>query len=495
MCTNKKKVYNHYIQDFVYVDCGYCESCLQAKANMRANRIRNHAQSKGLVSLFVTLTYADKFVPYIRKSEIQIGKPISIYRNFERKKVNITTGSNYRTAYKNVPCGQIDSKELVFASESAANRYSQNLCSRNIILPTLRVNGKFDGDRVGVCYFEDVKNFIKRLKINYERKYFERLPFSYYACTEYGETYRRPHIHMLAFVPNEYKQRTIDTIYESWPYVDSHKPRVDVQVARNAASYVSSYVNCGSDFPLFLKQWFRPKCSYSRNFGCDNVAFNFPNLLDSVERGDMSYVCSRILDGQPTAQRLPLPYYVIHRYFPKCKGFGRLSDSEISSAVLSPFTLLSKRFETGLTTEELRKYAVRLRNAFERCKRYFGKRTATEIQPNVSKPVLTDYYFSRYEFARLFPLVWNAYKSTIAKYARNGLTGADLDYYYYDNIEDVYEAKINHNLGAPPSEIIYDSNFFPVNENRTAQLSDLYRKKKKQSRVSNFVMTDMGYDV
>ena len=80
MCMYQKKIYNHYIDKWLWVNCGRCKACLQQKANARAARIRMHAQRTGEIALFFGLTYDDDSVPYVMKSDCCAGAEVPVYR-------------------------------------------------------------------------------------------------------------------------------------------------------------------------------------------------------------------------------------------------------------------------------------------------------------------------------------------------------------------------------------------------------------------------------
>ena len=79
MCKHSKVILNRYTMKWVRVDCGKCPTCMQKKAMSRATRIRNNLQA-GEIALFVTLTYDNKYVPYIKKSDLVnlLDSPISL---------------------------------------------------------------------------------------------------------------------------------------------------------------------------------------------------------------------------------------------------------------------------------------------------------------------------------------------------------------------------------------------------------------------------------
>ena len=68
MCDFTKYVYNKYIRKSLAVECGKCPACLQRKANARAMRIRNH--NDGKLCLFITCTYDNRFVPYVKVDDL-----------------------------------------------------------------------------------------------------------------------------------------------------------------------------------------------------------------------------------------------------------------------------------------------------------------------------------------------------------------------------------------------------------------------------------------
>ena len=51
-----------------------------------------------------------------------------------------------------------------------------------------------------------------------------------------------------------------------WTFGDMRKER-RIEVARNMAGYIASYVNRGNEFPSFLAENFRPSAHYSVGFG------------------------------------------------------------------------------------------------------------------------------------------------------------------------------------------------------------------------------------
>ena len=117
----------------------------------------------------------------------------------------------------------------------------------------------------------------------------------------------------------------MSAVYESWPFSDLRKFSKSVQVAYRASSYVASYVNSGSNFPNFFKRYFRQKHSYSKGFGTNNPNLSLSKILEKFESGSLRFGVLTSKQGIPTRCDVPIPAYAIHRFFPKFKGYTRLS--------------------------------------------------------------------------------------------------------------------------------------------------------------------------
>ena len=157
MCVNQIKFFNRYTHQFQYSKCGHCPSCQQEKAFARTKRIYN-AKYPGYIPLFVTLTYMNFFIPYVRKDDLYCfinaiyGQPnglsyISVYRDRSVRKVRVS--SDYKIKYR-------------FTKETQEiERYTFEDCKEFITLShtdlrSLRkLNGQGDTNKVGVLFFKD----------------------------------------------------------------------------------------------------------------------------------------------------------------------------------------------------------------------------------------------------------------------------------------------------------------------------------------------------
>lgn len=322
------RFYNKYLHTWQYAKCGVCPSCQQEKAFIRTQRIKN-AVFNGYTCLFVTLTYRNIFVPYIRKNELYNNpSTINVYRDADTRRVRIS--SDYQMQYR------YNRKTRVLQKISC---YENNIfpdVSDISKLPKLR--GQGDSNKVGVLYFKDAQDFEKRLRINLSRRYKITAPIYTAKVTEYGETYYRPHLHLLVYVPTAHLDECTRAIIEAWPYDSKKHLSRFVEVARNAASYVSAYVNRGSDFPSFLSLHpFRPKHSFSKGFGYQNSNFSLESILASLRRGNLEYPKAvSTSDGSGSLSFVPLPKYALNRYFFRFKGYSRLSHSELRELIACP---------------------------------------------------------------------------------------------------------------------------------------------------------------
>ena len=312
MCTNTRLVHNRFTGKMIRVACGKCPACLQMKAALRANRIRANYKD-GQIALFVTLTYDNIFVPYIKRAELGSDR-LNIYRDCT---VRYYRGKMF---VKDSPC-ILDTFEL----PKYVDFYG---------LKDLR--GKHGC--IGVIFVKDVQDFIKRLRINYQRTYGNQLNLSYFACHEYGGRGYRPHSHLLLYIRQDDEEKVKQCVSSSWSYDCRNPKRLRIEVARNAASYVASYVNSGDNFPSLLQTDFiRQRCHFSQSFGVGLPCFSLTEVLKKAYRGDLSYSRRIVKDGVAQLDSVPLPQYVINRYFPKFKGFTRFTDSQNLILLRFPF--------------------------------------------------------------------------------------------------------------------------------------------------------------
>lgn len=524
MCINSKYIWNPYICKRILVPCGHCEACKQAKAQSRARRIRNHERD-GYIALFVTLTYSNKFIPYVRRSDIQtINKELHFEDVFVPPcrydlKSAFQWLSNttfklpvYRDGvaryYRGEP--KEKSRQRIIGEYSLDDLSSLLMNYKDIRYP----RHKFK-DAIGVCYYPDLQNFLKRLRINLKRYYGYKDPISYYSCSEYGPCSDRPHFHLLIYCKADSFEILQSAIDKSWPYHDRNRQYHCVEIAENAAAYCASYVNStNSRVKCFEASPFRQKHSYSQGFGTLQECFSLSSILEKVQSGSLTYSFKTAKDRVPCDVTIPIPKYVISRYFPKFKGFSLLAPDEVRELLFVPKELVSRinyraaqlyrsrgvpdklsHMILYYDTDSLNALVTRFRNIYELFHRELG---------------WSWNHFLIY-YPKLYVDVWSAYSSTVLKFSFDEVHSIDDLYDHYENIADCIPS---FDVDVLTGEIVdssrvktdlfdkLDFSRFQLNPNarksvvnRHFRLLYTYHLKDKNRKVVNHCYSNSGFDV
>lgn len=474
MCTNQRLITNIYTKKDFYVKCGKCPSCLQEKASHRVRRIKDTKDDAHEV-LMIGLTYARHNAPYIDRHEayeFAHGQKydLNVYRDCEIRKVR--KSSDYLVGYKRTD-KKVVLTTIPYISETAFNN-TKDL--------------KFEHNKIGVCYYPDLQHFLARLRLNLKRNYNYDKPFKTYSCSEYGAKSQRPHFHILLFCAKGDTEILRSAIIASWPFSDLSKWPRAIEKCYRGSSYVASYVNSGSNFPSFLKKYFKPKHSYSKGFGLANPNFGLCSILSLFERGSLAYGALRDKQGIPEIVNVPLPAYAIHRYFPKFKAYSRISPTSLH-AVMRGITnfdydttkaILDRQGVNYLyySIEEFNKFSVMLNNAFERFK--------------ADCPTRFNYY-ELDDYIRLHRQIWSLHASTVLKLH---LTNKDVpDNEKYDNL-DYIVYKREH--GMPLDRFYQTMDIQETNPNKfcsvivnTNRFSESFRENIKHRKVTNSVLSNL----
>ena len=469
MCTNRKYIRNQYTGKRMIVPCGKCDACKQAKANHVANRIRS-AVPDGFVGIFAGLTYKEKYIPYVKKQDVlnQDLYEIPIYRDFtiRRFKDRIIDKS------LSMPIGSID---LVDSDTGEINRED---CFFHPNLYQSKTNS-FHQEKMGIIYYKDVQDFFKRLRIDVSRRYGYDLPtIRYFVTSEYGEQKFRPHFHILVITERENYERIKSSIVDNWAFEDRNLLERNIEPARNVASYVASYVNCGTDFPKCFSRLAQPKHSCSKNFGVEIPAFRLNKILEKADKGPLCYSRATKINGIPAVFDVPIPKYVINRYFPQFKGLCRLTPDALDIALRFPYSYFRNGKHEGITnygvdsqgTDDFWKTYIRLVHARD----YYCKQTGKTI----------------YDFAIDYQRVLNCYKNTIYRMLFDDVDEPMLQ--KYDNIEYVVNGTLRNDtlyqlIQDSNKKVVTNFNEFRKQKELTDKLSVSYQRKCKNKRVNNFI--------
>ena len=479
MCTNQREIKNLYTGHTLYVKCGKCPACLQEKAAHRVSRIRAQ-DSPNLTTLMVTLTYRRNDCPYVLRDDAykfsrgEI-KSLSVYRDTFYRKVR--QNAQYDIGY-------------------SVSKGLHKLCDVDFVNSTSFSGNKdlaHQYSKIGVAFYPDVQHFAARLRLNLKRNFNYEYPITLFSVSEYGSKSLRPHFHLLLWCRKGDQEILRSAVAQSWPFSDiSNWPRAFEEAFR-ASSYCASYVNCSSDFPEFLKAYFKPKHSYSKGFGCNNDMFQLPKILSKLRQGSLSFHRQIDKHGIPTIVECPFPQYVIHRYFPKFKGYSRVAPSSLSEHMqrfadlyrgdFSQFLRLSKQLDNVFPVyySELDKYriSVRLNNAYERFRSDCGMSDAVTFA----------------EYCNIHKQIWTCYNSTVL---RLHLCNSDVPLEEkYDNLE-VYRIRCKEFGSPPPLGFTHDmlQNTDPNNFKSvrliTARFASSYHEHIKHRNVNNVVLSSIN---
>ena len=333
MCTNKKWIRNKFDGKKYFVPCGHCEACQMEKANKVAQKIRNNS-SKNWITLFVHLTYANSCIPYIRKTDLYKGLfSTPIYRDSINRRKRL--GSGYSTekcrTFKTVQIGSFELLDIPDNIESIENLPS----------PT-HIN---DTDKVGVIFLPDIQNYIKRLRsyVKYYADTYQKFDFSWFQLAEYGETFSRCHFHLLFRIPATASVKLWKSaLSANWLYDDYNTTYRNIQIAVQASNYVSSYINRPSTIPpFFYQKQLAPKRSHSFRFGQAIPEFSLEEICKKIDLRNLTYDVYGIRkDGTFGAVTVSYPSYIINRYFPKFKGYFRLTPHEVEDVLNFASTII-----------------------------------------------------------------------------------------------------------------------------------------------------------
>lgn len=460
MCIHKKFVRNPYTGDHILVSCGHCPSCLQQKANSRAFRIRNE-EKVGFKALFCHLSYDRFSAPYIYQEDLIKGnKTVNVYRD------SYLTHDKRRKVY---------ALSTLLVKDFFIGDYPADFDAHQLY-PLEKSPGK---SKIGICYYKDIQDFKKRFKQNLIRKYgfSSDYPLSWYWCSEYGEEHQRPHFHGLIFCKASDFETLKSCVVESWPFAASWLTRRNIEEARDAASYTASYVNSDSYLsPLFKLPSLRQRHSTSRGFGLGLECFQLDSILHQIQKGDLSF---RIFDKTRTQfADLPLPKYVVNRWFPIFKGYNRLTDDEKFLVLLNPARLHTfKTSNINYTCDDIHKISVRLTHAADVYHVVTGR--------------------SIYDFASDFISAWSVLALTRYKCDMLNPVYRDYPLEHYYNIGMYVNGKVrNYSLDEfiDSRKIAYDSiienyNQFKTEVFHSAYLERLYFEKDKSRKVNDCCRT------
>lgn len=305
-CSSPVRIQNKYNGQWLYVKCNHCDNCMIEKSNYMTIALSNYFD-RFKYAYFVTLTYDNLHLPFIVEGQS------NLFRLVDGQ--GVFSGFPYTIAESN------------YVFEGHENKY----------IPT---NFPLKSGVMGVLNYRDVQLFLKRFRINYERKYKSKCDIKFYCCGEYGSNPKkshRPHYHLIIF-SNTIRFETVrDLVVSNWLLCDWDKCDIDEAIKTcyrgSIADYVSSYVNCCAYCDgLFKQKLIKPFARRSKdlNFGSDGQMEKM--LFEFVHRADNTGLSSegiRYFQRYDTKQ-ISIPVITLspkflYSYFSKPRGYSNLS--------------------------------------------------------------------------------------------------------------------------------------------------------------------------
>lgn len=502
MCLNKVAVRDYYRlvtgKGFGRVDyfpCGHCPACRQASANRRARRIRYH-QPKGYTPYFVTLSYKDSSVPFVSRHDLLEAYSLSL--DFKKYPDHIVPVSVYRDTSLIRSFGKT---KLVKTPRNCIDVLPVDFSRYDFLsikdLPTVRhcPPGRdpwFDVDKISVAYTPDSQKFLKRLRRFLTYYYGNKYRFTYYFCPEYGPTFSRFHMHYLIWFPSFLSQAKVRVLVrKAWPYADPRRTSQFTEVVKDSSSrYVASYINCDASVPQFLQENFKLRPSHSLAFGLYNDIFSLSSIISSFRQGSFRYNSTYIKkDGTISSVDLYYPKCVLYRYFPKVKGYSRLSRDTLFRLYIYPEKYLThvpsyhRTTETGdplYCTSLVDVYGIPIYMTDFECRNYIRR-------INYAYDEFALFGFDRFDFVRF---VLDYLDGLSLDYYKNSQLGVSVfdSLFSFINLHDVCRGIVTNDTIYPLiSEYSYDQllpNNNPLDVSMSLNLIDQFNDNIKQRKIS-----------
>lgn len=305
-CENPQKVYNKYIDDYVYVPCGKCNICKNTRAAKYTSLLeRERLQHR--YSFFVTLTYSDEHLPVLSTA----GYDDSNLR------------SDINTIFypsRSHDCFCIPFTELFPREPDKFEAWS--FYDIQFFLKFLR-SPQYKG--LPYASKTDVQLFLKRLnKYIRDNVTYKYKNFRYFIVSEYGSTTFRPHFHAIFYVDDDrLAERFADCVSTCWKYgINDTQP-----IENSACGYVAQYLNKHADLPyVYQNKFLSPFFLCSRNPFIGAFTQSLEVDKEIIMHG-YTETFTRRKAYSIRYDNVQLQQSYQNRLFAKCPCFGTISDT------------------------------------------------------------------------------------------------------------------------------------------------------------------------
>lgn len=317
---------------YITVRCGHCEHCVMLRSS-RLKMLCDFELSVSNQSFFVTLTYAEDYLPML-----------------ECKETNVYFDKSKRFYVSSFDCYNISSRlavDCIDVDDCYLGSFS--MVKRDFIDLWHKSAKSYKGvwrPRYHMPYLHpaDAQLFLKRLRyyINqYNKSNHAITKLRYYALGEYTPKRFRPHWHFLFFLDSPIPTKVFKSfISKSWQF-----GTVDISlISGNAADYVTQY-SCGANLvsPLHSLPTTRPRVLHSINFG-GSVLDSIPtsvgedNVPVSYQRYNFPSTIS--FNGNASLTQYWIFGNLAYRRLPRCPRYASMSHGlRCLSYMLYPFSV------------------------------------------------------------------------------------------------------------------------------------------------------------
>lgn len=283
-CLDPKRVYNKYLDEYVWVSCGKCDACKKRRSSKWVIRLEAERRVHPFC-FFVTLTYNEESLP----------------------RLFFTCGNT--VIEDKVHDVSIPYDELFFSSTADKQYFDERMALSGI----------------PYANFEDIQLFHKRLNKFFHDKVSKTYQnFRYFTVSEYGSTTLRPHFHSIYFVDRQCVADYFEEgISSCWQYGINDCQSVE----SSANSYVAQYLNELFDLPSFYQhRSICPKFVCSKRpplGGCFYDETEFRQIFENT----LTKSFKQVYATDTSFGDVPLLKSVENSIFPKCKAFSRIPHS------------------------------------------------------------------------------------------------------------------------------------------------------------------------
>lgn len=280
-CSPRFRDIRPYARDFMAVPCGRCVNCLKNRQNATVSRVYAEAEKRGTFA-FVTLTYDEKNLP-LAQSLYEIDVETGEMSHIGIEKV-CKSGEIVMDFKPEIVSGYYEKGKRIRSVDSALLTQMSDIVAsdkpRYIDVPLfdgLTIEGKQYVARITPSVNrKDVRYWLKRSRVRYEREFGKKLDFSYVCCQEYGPRTCRPHYHLALL---GLKKTQVEWLVAQWEYGSPVQQKV---------SFIPRFNKDGSDaFELASK--YIGKYMTKGVFECESVkdkAAEKPRIIQSKGLGN-----------------------------------------------------------------------------------------------------------------------------------------------------------------------------------------------------------------